>query len=298
MSPPDCAAHAGDGSTLAQRIARLALRHGDRRAPPDRAQAVATLVERSGATCIAPELLRVERDIELPMPADWRLPLDRTRTLALPAASAVLLDTETTGLAGGSGTFAFVVGCAAAGPDEVGTPSRLRVVQWLATTWAAEGALLDAVRDAVADAGALVTWNGRSYDVPLLRTRCVLRRRPDPFADLPHADLLHATRRWLADPDWIDCRLVTAAARLNGMTRIDDLPGAEAPAAWQRWLVQGDADGLVRVLDHNCADLVALAGIARSCDRWWRTLELRARRTSGRRRGLAAVTPSLAERSA
>ncbi len=216
--------------------------------------------------------------------AHWRLPLDRYRSIDAPRVRTLLLDTETTGL-GGSGTFAFVIGIATVGPAGVD------VTQWLATAWAAEPALLAQVRAALDPAAALVTWNGRSYDVPLLRARHALLRLPDPFDDRPHADLLHATRRWLADADWADCRLQTAAQRLLGIVRGDDLPGAEVPAAWQRWLTHADGDGLARVLAHNRDDLVALAGLTAACDRWWHAATLTARRARTLRSGYRSHSP-------
>jgi uncharacterized protein YprB with RNaseH-like and TPR domain len=75
-----------------------------------------------------------------------------------------------------------------------------------------------------------------------------------------HLDLLHVTRR-LLHSGWPDCRLRTAEARALRLERTDDLPGAEAPAAWRRWLERGDASLLGRVADHNRADLLALVAL-------------------------------------
>ncbi|HTO47492.1 MAG TPA: ribonuclease H-like domain-containing protein [Burkholderiales bacterium] len=171
------------------------------------------------------------------------------------APEAILcLDTETTGLAGGTGTLAFMVGLAWL---ESGA---LRVVQWILAGFAAEGALVERVRERMALAGVLVTFNGKSFDLPLLKTRARLAGTDLLTDGLAHLDLLHVTRR-LLHAGWPDCRLRTAEARALRLERPDDLPGAEAPAAWRRWLERGDTSQLARVADHNRADLLALVAL-------------------------------------
>src|SRR5262245_51803787 len=136
----------------------------------------------------------------------------------------------------------------------------LRLVQWLLAGFAAERALLARVRERVTLARVLVTFNGKSFDLPLLKARARLAGTDLPTEGLAHLDLLHVTRR-LLQVGWPDCRLRTAEARALRLERANDLPGSEAPAAWRRWLAQGDASLLGRVADHNRADLLALVAL-------------------------------------
>jgi uncharacterized protein YprB with RNaseH-like and TPR domain len=163
-------------------------------------------------------------------------------------------DTETTGLAGGTGTRAFMIG--AADWHE----GRFRIRQLTITAMAAETAMLRTFASWLADDTVLVSYNGKCYDSPLLKTRYRLARLPDPLTGLGHLDLLHPVRRhWKGQ--WENCRLATAERQLLGVVREDDLPGAEAPAAWLAYLRGGSAANLRRVAHHNAQDLKSLAGV-------------------------------------
>jgi uncharacterized protein YprB with RNaseH-like and TPR domain len=163
-------------------------------------------------------------------------------------------DTETTGLAGGTGTRAFMIG-AADWHD-----GRFRIRQLTITSMAAETAMLRTFASWLADDTVLVSYNGKCYDSPLLKTRYRLARLPDPLTGLGHLDLLHPVRRhWKGQ--WENCRLATAERELLGVMREDDLPGSEAPAAWLTYLRGGSAQNLRRVLAHNNQDLMSLAGV-------------------------------------
>ncbi len=163
-------------------------------------------------------------------------------------------DTETTGLAGGTGTRAFMIGAA----DWQG--NELRVRQLTMTKMAAEPAMLRTFAGWVDDATVLVSYNGKSYDAPLLNTRYRLARLYSPLPGLAHLDLLHPVRRrWRGV--WPNCRLATAERQLLNVVREDDLPGSEAPRAWLDYLRGGSAANLRRVAEHNCQDLRSLAGV-------------------------------------
>jgi hypothetical protein len=164
----------------------------------------------------------------------------------------VYLDTETTGLAGGTGTLVFLLGLAWH-DGEV-----LRVQQWLLTAPGAERTWLEHLCAQLPADPHLVSFNGKAFDLPLLASRHRLSRLRDPFAGRPHWDLLHPLRRAF-DSRWPDCRLQTAERRLLGIERVDDLPGAFAPQAFTQFLRFGETSMLCEAIRHNRDDVVALA---------------------------------------
>jgi hypothetical protein len=232
------------------------VRVSGRREPDDAALAVAL-----GAERIAPGVLRLSRERPLAQAhgrGDPRPDVDAVRLLLPDAprdpAAWVALDTETSGLAGGTGTWVFVVGLARwRGPV-------LRTTQYLLTRLDAERDFLTPLAAELAGAGLLLSYNGRSFDLPLLAARLRLAGLADPTAGLPHLDLLHPVRRAFATR-WPDCRLATVERRLLARPRSGDLPGAEAPAAWLRWLRQGDGRRLAAVLAHNRTDILTVAAL-------------------------------------
>ncbi len=169
----------------------------------------------------------------------------------------LFFDTETTGLAGGTGTRAFMIGAADWVRDGAGGEG-LRVRQLLMTTMAAEAAMLETFAGWLSDTTVLSSYNGRCYDAPLLKTRYRLARRGDPITPLDHVDLLFPTRRRYRGT-WENCRLATIERQLLRIMREDDLPGSEAPAAWLNYLRGGSARNLRRVAEHNHQDVVTLA---------------------------------------
>jgi uncharacterized protein YprB with RNaseH-like and TPR domain len=164
----------------------------------------------------------------------------------------VYIDTETTGLSGGSGTLAFLIGIAMVEDDAI------MLSQFLMTRFAAETGLLSAFADTLSDDDRLVSYNGKSYDLPLLISRFRMQSLQHPFDGLPHLDLLHPVRR-LFRRRWHDCRLTSLEQNLLGFSRIDDLPGSEAPAAWFSYIRSGQGDPLVKVVEHNRQDIISLA---------------------------------------
>jgi uncharacterized protein YprB with RNaseH-like and TPR domain len=168
----------------------------------------------------------------------------------------LVVDTETTGLAGGTGTVPFLVGALAI------TATEVTLHQWLMTRFEGEAPMLEKLTDLVNEPGyansLLVTYNGASFDVPLLETRARLAGLSLPVSAMEHLDVLHRVRRAYAGR-WMDCRQQTAELNLLGHRRIDDIPGAEVPARWFDWMRRGNADGLVPVVEHNRLDLVGLA---------------------------------------
>jgi uncharacterized protein YprB with RNaseH-like and TPR domain len=171
----------------------------------------------------------------------------------------VFLDTETTGLAGGTGTYVFLVGLAS------WTGGRLRVTQYFLGDLAAEAAFLAAVREAMGGVRRVVTFNGRTFDLPLLETRYLLTRAPWWGETVAHVDLYPLARAlWGARAG--DCRLTTLEAALLDLDRGDDLPGAMMPQLYFRYLRDQDTRPLPRIFAHNRWDLLALALLAARAD--------------------------------
>ncbi|MDT9583420.1 ribonuclease H-like domain-containing protein [Stenotrophomonas indicatrix] len=207
---------------------------------------------------IAPGLFLIESLLPQPIPAmPLSLAFAKREGEHVAARDLLFFDTETTGLAGGTGTRAFMIGAA----DWHVCPQRgegLRIRQLLMSTMAAEETMLAAFASWLQPHTVFCSYNGRSYDAPLLKTRYRLARQADPITALDHVDLLYPTRRRYRGT-WENCKLCTIERQLLRVVREDDLPGSEAPAAWLRYLRGGDAVNLRRVADHNHQDVVTLA---------------------------------------
>jgi uncharacterized protein YprB with RNaseH-like and TPR domain len=164
----------------------------------------------------------------------------------------LFVDLETTGLAGGAGSYAFLIGCGWF------SQGRFQVRQFLLSNFASERALLEAVRDIAGRVDAVVTYNGKSFDLPLIETRYTLNRLTTPFAGMPHVDMLHHARRlWQGHDE--GHRLGHLESSLLGHDRKGDVPGFEIPARYFHYVRTGDARPLNAVLEHNRRDLLSLA---------------------------------------
>ncbi|MEJ2685707.1 MAG: ribonuclease H-like domain-containing protein [Gammaproteobacteria bacterium] len=242
---------------LSGRMQRLRGAGRERREQDD-----AVLAERLGGVCIADGVIGVRETLPLDH-GHGRVGLGEAFATSLdvlaPGRSVgiedlVFMDTETTGLAGGTGTVVFLLGLARLGP------AGLELMQWVLTRFSGEAALLEAARQWMAGSQAVVTFNGRSFDIPLLAARYRLKGGRDPFSALPQIDLLHPTRRVFARR-WPDCRLQSAEQRLLEFRRHHDLPGAMAPQAWFDWVRRGSMALLPGVAKHNRWDLLSLAAL-------------------------------------
>lgn len=202
---------------------------------------------------IAPGLHYLERRIDWPAAPDV-VNAAFAKFGAVPRHRLLQFDTETTGLSGGTGTRAFMIG-AADWPDH-----RLRVRQLFLTTMGAEAAMLQAFAQWLQPDTVLVSYNGRCYDAPLLATRYRLARMANPLTALRHLDLLFPVRRRYRGI-WENCRLATIERQLLGVIREDDLPGAQAPQAWRDYLQGGSSRNLRRVVEHNDQDLRSLSAL-------------------------------------
>lgn len=171
----------------------------------------------------------------------------------LDVSRALYLDTETTGLAGGTGTVAFLVGLARFDGDS------FCLEQLIVPELGGERPVLARLAERIAAASCVVTFNGKSFDWPLLRNRFVLARLPIP--ELPaHIDLLHISRS-LWKSRMPSLRLVELERAIMRFERIDDLPGSEIPARYFEYLRGAGSERLAPVLEHNQNDVIALAAL-------------------------------------
>jgi uncharacterized protein YprB with RNaseH-like and TPR domain len=261
LSSADPAVRAGTLDDLRRVIRRIENTRGFRVAPePPETALDGRLVETE-----AGPILVVRREF----PLDHRhgsVPLERAlgisaealsvlaRDEAVPDARRLLfLDTETTGLAGGTGTYAFLVGAGFVEDD------RFVIVQHFMRDLDEEPALLAALAPMLERASALVTFNGSGFDVPLLETRFILGRRRWP-AGLSHLDLLHPARRMWASR-FLDCRLGTLEHEVLGHRREGDVPGSAIPALYFDFLRRRHAGRLAGVFRHNRDDVLSLIAL-------------------------------------
>lgn len=188
------------------------------------------------------------------------------------------LDTETTGLAGGSGTYAFLIGVGRI------TPEGFRVRQFFMREYAEERSLLAALTAHLETFDVLITYNGRTYDQPLLETRYRMTRQKPPFARLGHLDLLHGARRlWKLRLD--SCRLVELEQEILGVCREGDLPGDLIPYVYFEYLRKGEAQRLVPIFHHNAMDILTLACLTAIVPAAFRSTDSDSLRRAGLRRG-------------
>ena len=169
----------------------------------------------------------------------------------LDLARTVFLDTETTGLAGGTGTVAFLVGTGRVEGDA------FVVRQYGLRDYPDESALLHALAEDLGDL-PLVTFNGRAFDWPLLSMRFTLHRLG--AVERGHLDLLPQARRLWAG-SLPSHSLATLERHVIGLERKDDLPGAEIPDAWFRYLRTGAAGAVARAFRHNETDVVSMLAL-------------------------------------
>ena len=221
-----------------------------------RMAAIAESGLRETETPAGPVWSREYRDV-LPGPVD---PLPDLREFfsrdidSVPCSREILfLDTETTGLAGGTGTIPFLVGVS--WWEKGGLTTR----QYFLPEPGHEAAMLQELSGLAAGFRVVVTFNGASFDLPLLRTRARLNRMSDPLAGLVVWDLLVAARR-LYGNRLPDCRQQTLEREICGLRReTGDIEGSRIPQAWFDFLATGRAGLLPRVMTHNHRDMEGMS---------------------------------------
>jgi uncharacterized protein YprB with RNaseH-like and TPR domain len=172
----------------------------------------------------------------------------------LNSSDALFLDTETTGLAGGTGTMAFLIGL---GWFE---DSQFHIRQIFARDFSEEAAALVYLAEIANKKKFLITFNGKAFDVNLLTTRFILNRLRSGLFSLPHLDLLHPSRRILGHR-LENSRLATLEAEVLGVEREDDIPGWEIPQRYFDWLRHRDGRLLASIFEHNRLDVISMASL-------------------------------------
>lgn len=167
----------------------------------------------------------------------------------------VFLDLETTGLSGGAGAYAFLAGLGLCGETS------FKVIQLFLTGPAWENNWLEALEAELPDSFSFVTYNGIAFDMPMLRSRYTLARRPPPWNGAGHMDLLllarHFYRKRLPS-----CSLSSVESSVLGVKRSgEDIPGSEIPSIYSGYLSTNDAAPLHGVFYHNRLDIVSLAAL-------------------------------------
>jgi len=171
----------------------------------------------------------------------------------------VFLDTETTGLAGGAGTYIFLIGAGYFEGDQ------FCVRQYFMRDFNEERALLSAVNELLSKYEAIVSYNGKTFDVPLIQSRFIMSGMKLNLKNPGHFDLLYPARRfWKRRLE--NCSLSTVERDILGVIREDDVPGYLVPEIYFRYLKTKDARALKQVFEHNLQDILSLVAlVSRMC---------------------------------
>jgi uncharacterized protein YprB with RNaseH-like and TPR domain len=170
----------------------------------------------------------------------------------VPPQQWAFLDTETTGLSGGTGTCAFLIGVGQI------TAEGFLVRQFFMRDYGEESSTLHALSEHLKQFKVMITYNGRTFDQPLLETRYRLNRARPPFPNLEHLDLLYSARR-LWKLRFESCRLIELENQILGVERQGDVPGALIPYIYFEYVRSGEMSRLLPVFHHNAIDILSLA---------------------------------------
>lgn len=177
------------------------------------------------------------------------------RMTAVDCSGLLFLDTETTGLAGGTGTYPFLVGAGFFTQDD------FTVRQFFMRDFDDEPAMLVEIQRLLERYPIIVSYNGKAFDAPLLQSRFLLNRIRLSLTDLPHWDLLYAARRFWREM-LPNCRLSTVEAEIFGHRRDEDVPSEMIPYIYFDFLRGLRMERMRPVLAHNAEDIRSLALIA------------------------------------
>lgn len=171
-----------------------------------------------------------------------------------------VIDTETTGLAGGTGTYPFIAGIG------FWSDGRFVVRQYILRDFCEEPAQLLALSDDLRNTSYLLTYNGKAFDIPLLRTRYRINRLSIPFTEYPHIDMVHPCRR-IYKRHFESFNLSLLEAMVVGFERVDDVPSHLIPGIYFDYLQNRDDKLLIPILSHNRDDIVSLYLLAQETAR-------------------------------
>lgn len=167
----------------------------------------------------------------------------------------IFLDTETSGLSGGTGTFAFLVGIGRF------VDSGFQLHQLIIRDPLEEPAMLLALQNAIDDSDIFVTYNGKSFDLPILINRFRINKQPVNFQTNQHLDLLHVARKIWKD-QLPSCGLKEMEREILRFTRTDeDIPGWMIPEIYFEYIRSKDPERISNVIYHNAIDIVSLAAL-------------------------------------
>lgn len=169
------------------------------------------------------------------------------------------VDIETTSLQGGSGTVAFLIGVGRFEADG------FCVRQYFMEDFDQEPAMIRAVSEDLAESDAIVSYNGKRFDLPIMEMRWRLSRRTPKFPEL-HLDLLHPSRR-LWSGRLPDCRLGTVERRILSILRYSDAPSAEIPQLYFDYVRGVKPQRMGLVFDHHAQDIFSLAALTQALAR-------------------------------
>ena len=173
----------------------------------------------------------------------------------IPPESFLFIDTETTGLSGGAGTYVFLVGAAKYNQDS------LDFAQFFLQDPGSESAQLAALESFTANTKVIISYNGKSFDLPRIKTRYQYHAWPEPFKNAYHIDLLHFARRiWKSHLP--SCTLGDLEKNIIGLERDSlDIPGYKVSEYFYHYLHTQDPSPLESIFYHNEIDVISLAAL-------------------------------------
>lgn len=166
----------------------------------------------------------------------------------------LFFDLETTGLSGGAGTYPFLLGFGFFEGDQ------FKVVQYFLPDFGRDYYVFKEIKPLLEQKKILISFNGKSYDFPLLKTRAILNRFEVDLDRFQHLDLLHLSRRVWKDSQE-SCDLGSIEREQLDLNRTGDIPGSLIPTAYLRFIQTGLIHEMISAIQHNQIDILSLKKI-------------------------------------